>query len=121
MREWFHNNTRTLTGASNGLLKIKTKPKMLQGWQAYQALTYGQKWKTHVDKEWKIYKTEWEEEHPNEKPPKMRLQIMTEFIKEKYQNETDEMKKRCEQYQQACKETPVPNNFEMARNLQFQS
>lgn len=94
---------------------------MLQDWQAYQALTYEKKWKPHIDKEWEKYKTEWEVEHPNEKPPKRRIQIMTEFIKEKYKNETDEMKERCEEFRQARKESPVPNTSIADRNLHFQS
>jgi hypothetical protein len=31
-------------------------------------------------------------EHPNKKSPKTRFTIMNEFIKEKYENETNEMK-----------------------------
>ena len=93
---------------------------MLQDWQAYQALTYEQQWKPHVDEAWATYKTEWEAEHPNEKPPKKRIQIMVEFMKEKYKNETVEMKARCEEYRQARKDSPVPSQSGAARNLEFQ-
>ncbi|EDR04228.1 uncharacterized protein LACBIDRAFT_330706 [Laccaria bicolor S238N-H82] len=63
------------------ILKIKPKPKMLQEWQAYHALTYTKQWKPYVDNEWETYKKEWEAVNPNEKkPPKSRLQIMVEFI-----------------------------------------
>lgn len=93
---------------------------MLQGWQAYQALTYEQQWKAHVDKEWERYKTEWEIEHPNEKPPKKRIQIMADFMKEKYNNETDEMKARCETYRRARKESPDLNESDATKNHQFQ-
>ena len=104
----------------NGVLKINPKPKMLQGWQAYQVLTYEQQWKAHVDKEWEKYKMEWEVEHPNEKPPKKRIQIMSDFMKEKYENETDEMKVHCEKYRWARKENPDVNESDATRNLQFQ-
>ena len=98
------------------------KPKMLQSWQAYQALTYESQWKPHIDKEWAKYKLEWESQNPSVKPPKKRFTIMVEFIKEKFKNETEEMKSRCEEYRQSRKsETPVPmNDSEEARNLQFQ-
>ena len=121
MRDWFHNNSRNLSGGPRGaVLKIKSKPKMLQVWQAYHALTYESQWKPHVDKEWENYKAGWEVENPNEKPPKKRLQIMVEFMKEKFENKTEEMKARCEEYRLARKESPVPNESEKARNLGFQ-
>jgi hypothetical protein len=71
---------------------------MLQAWQAYHSLTYESKWKPFVDEKWQTYKTEWESEHPNEKPQKTRFEIMNEFIKEKFANETDNMKEQCETY-----------------------
>jgi hypothetical protein len=127
VREWFHNNTRNLYtnggigGARGAVLKIKSKPKMLQSWQAYHALTYESIWKLHVDKEWEKYKAEWEVENPNEKPPKKRLQIMVEFMKGKFDNESEEMKARCEEYRLARKESSTLNESEEARNLGFQS
>lgn len=93
---------------------------MLQSWQAYQALTYEQQWKVHVDKEWEKYTTEWEIEHPDEKPPKRRIQFMTDFMKEKYENETDEMKARCETYRRARKEDAELNESDANRNLLYQ-
>jgi DNA-directed RNA polymerase subunit L len=84
-------------------------------------LTYESKWKLHVNKEWKRYKEEWEVEHPNEKPPKTRFQIMNEFMKEKFAAETDKMKSECDQYQKAIKEeTPVQGSSTSAENCKFQ-
>lgn len=123
MRDWFHNNTRNLYSNGGGaVLKIKAKPKMLQDWQAYHALTYESQWKPHVDKEWEKYKARWEVENPDEKPPKKRLQIMVEFMKEKFKNETEEMKARCEEYRVARKESesPDPDESEEDRNRRFQ-
>jgi len=95
---------------------------MLQDWQAYHALTYETQWKPHVDKEWASYKMEWELQNPSEKPPKNRFTIMVEFMKEKFKNETEEMRLYCEEYRKARKsETPVPNDSEVARNVHFQS
>ena len=125
MREWFHNNTHLLTsnaGSSGDILKMVAKPKMLQCWQAYHALTYETKWKSHIDKEWAKYKMEWELENPSVKPPKNRFTIMVEFVKENFSNETEEMKLRCEEYQQTRQpETPALNDSPAARNFRFQS
>lgn len=93
---------------------------MLHPWQAYQALTYESQWKSEIDKEWKDYKTLWESEHPGENPPKGRFAIMNEFLKEKYENESDEMKDRCEKYRRSRKEeSPEDPQSLQARNLQF--
>jgi retron-type reverse transcriptase len=101
---------------------MKTKPRLLQDWQAYQALTYESKWKAIVDKEWGEYKLEWELAHPKETLPKKRFTFMVEFMKEKYKNETDEMKQKCEEYRKARKsETPGPSDSNTLRNLEFQS
>ena len=95
---------------------------MLQAWQAYHALTYESKWKPHVNKEWKRYKEEWESEHPNEKPPKTRFEIMNAFMKEKFESETEGMKISCEEYRRGLKEeTPVPGNSESTINQEFQA
>ena len=110
------------TGPRVNILKIKQKPKLLQDWQAYQALTYKNKWKPYVDKEWERYKREWASEHLNENPPKKCFTIMVEFMKEKFKHESKEMKQRCEDYQKSCKlESPVLNDSVAARNLAFQS
>lgn len=109
-------------GPSGSILKMKPRPKMLQDWQAYHALTYETQWKPHIDEEWTRYKNEWELQNSTEKPPKNRFMIMVDFIKEKFKNETEEMKLRCEEYRQARKsESPAPNNPQVEKNLQFQS
>ena len=123
IREWFHNNKRQLnSGGGTSLLKVSAPPKMLHPWQAYQALTYESKWKTEVDKEWKEYKNQWEADHPGEDPPKGRFVIMTEFMREKYRNESEEMKERCEQYRRSLKEeNPGLAQSLQTRNLQFET
>ena len=71
---------------------MAAKPKMLQAWQTYHALTYESQQKPQVDKEWAKYKLEWESQNPSEKPPKNWFTIMAELMKDKFQNETEEMK-----------------------------
>ena len=111
-----------LLQAGGGLLKVVPQPKMLHAWQAYQALTYESQCKTEVDKEWKEYKIQWESEHPGEDPPKGRFAIMNEFLREKYQNESDEMKERCKEYRRSLKqETPNKAESLQTRNFQFES
>jgi hypothetical protein len=121
-RNWFHNNTRTLTTGTNAglaILKIKSKPKLLQPWQAYQALTYESQWKADVDQAWDDYVAMWDTEHPDEKPEKKRLVFMMEFLKEKLAAETDEMKERVEEYRLSKKdESPGPVDD---KNLEIQS
>jgi len=100
---------------------MKTKLRLLQDWQAYQALTYESKWKAIVDKEWATYKTEWELEHPKETPLKNRFTFMVEFMKEKYKDETEEMKQKCEEYWMTRKsESPALADSDALRNLEFQ-
>jgi len=104
-RNWFHNHTQTQTlgAGSNALLKIKAKPKNLQAWQAYQALTYESQWKEVVDKAWSNYLAAWNTANPDEKPVKTRLVYLMEFMKEKLAAETDEMKEKVEEYRLSLK------------------
>ena len=89
---------------------------MLQAWQAYQTLMYESQWKPFVDEEWDRYRNEWVSEHLDKKPPKTRFTIMIEFIREKFVNETDEMKAQCEELRQTLKN---PDDEESA-NAEFQ-
>jgi hypothetical protein len=106
---------------SNAILKIKTKTKTLQAWQAYQALTYESQWKQEVDKAWGDYLATWNKTNPDEKPGKTRLVFLMEFMKEKLAAETDEMKDKVEEYRLSRKdESPAPVNLDDDRNLQIQ-
>jgi len=91
---WFHNNNRSLTSTTGarGVIKIKGKPKKLQDWQVYQHLTYESQWKTEINKGWDECQKAWMEAHPDEKMKMTRFEYMNTFIKEKYENETTEMK-----------------------------
>ena len=87
------------------------------------SISYESQWKTEVDKEWKEYKIKWESEHPGEDPPKGRFAIMNKFMREKYKNESDNMKECCKQYHRALKDG-IPAKLEAdllhTRNLQFE-
>ena len=123
-RNWFHNHTRThnLGSGSNAILKIKTKSRTLQAWQAYQALTYESQWREEVDNKWGDYLATWNTANPDEKPEKTRLVYLMEFMKEKLAAETDEMKQKVEEYRLSKKdESPAPFGSEHDRNLQIQS
>ena len=127
MISWFHNHTRTLTltrgNQSQSILNLKSKPKVLQGWQAYQALTYQREWKPDGDKAWEEYKTQWGSKHPDEKLEKTRFQIMIDFMKEKFAQAMPEILKQVEDYRMKVKEeSPVPSgDSEEAKNLKLQS
>jgi hypothetical protein len=103
---------------ARGVLNVKPKgqPKKLQLWQAYQALTYESKWKPDVDMAWSEYKNAWTSKHPDEKPPKNRFQIMIEFMKQKFEMESEDMKIRCEEY----REHQLEDNSDSTKNAEFQ-
>jgi hypothetical protein len=108
-----------------GILNVKPKaqPKKLQSWQAYHVLTYESKWNPDVNTAWTDYKNTWAAEHPNEKPPKNRFQIMVEFMKQKFEMETEDMKNRCEEYRaerQLKASSPDSEKSESAINTGFQ-
>jgi uncharacterized protein YijF (DUF1287 family) len=92
----------------------------LQGWQAYQALTYERQWKEEVDKTWGDYIATWNTEHPDEKPGKTRLVFLMEFMKEKLALETDEMKKEVDEYRLSMKEESPSADSDHERCLQIQ-
>jgi hypothetical protein len=108
------------------VLKIKSPPQLrkLQAWQAYHALTYESKWKPHVNKAWTTYKEVWVAEHGNEKPEKSRLEVMVEFMKAKFNEEDEDMKKRCEEYRKPemwAVLNPAKGKPQAAKNEAFQS
>jgi hypothetical protein len=121
---WFHNKSRAVNG-TKGILKVipAPRPKKLQAWQAYHALTYQSQWKPHIDTAWSEYQEAWTAEHPTEKPEKNRFQIMIEFIKQKYNEESEEMKKKCEEYRDERPEDrdSTPVKLESDINADFQA
>ena len=119
---WFHNKSRAVNGTHDVLKVIlPPRPKKLQPWQAYHALTYQDQWKTHIDTAWSEYPKAWKAEHTTEKPEKTRFQIMVEFMKQKYNEETEEMKKKCEEYERPEDHDPTPIKSEPDINSDFQT
>jgi hypothetical protein len=75
-----------------------------------------------VDTKWKEYQIQWESDHPGEDPPKKRFAIMNEFMREKYKNESDEMKERCKKYRRSLKEDAhILAESVQTRNLKFEA
>ena len=66
---------------------------------------------------------EWISKHPDSKPPKSQFQMMVEFMKEKYAEETPEMKAECEEYQKNQHDkSPIASVKEdTERNRDFQA
>ena len=86
-------------------------------------LAYSSKWKGVVDEKWDTYRAECISEHQDSKPPKSRFQMMVEFTKEKYAEETPEMKAECEEYRKSWPdESPVVSvNKDAGKNRDFQA
>lgn len=92
-----------------GSLKLRKKRKM-QAWQAYHTMTYESKWKAEIDREWKAYCERWEQsEHAEGEQAETRFNFMNTFIKDKFNNETEEVKKQVEEYRSNAVSGPSPN------------
>lgn len=80
---------------------------MLQKWQAYHRYrqTYDETWKSIVDKVWTDYKIQWEDENPGVAiPQSKRFEVMNEFIRKTFNDETPEKKQDVEEYRRKLKE-----------------
>jgi formylmethanofuran dehydrogenase subunit C len=55
-------------------------------------MTYETQWKAVVTKEWEMYKNKWEAENLGKEFNESRFAFMNSFIKEKYLEETEEVK-----------------------------
>ena len=95
IKAWFHNHTRGSTSGSGsrGLLKITGQSRLRQEWQVYQGMTYENKWKEIIDSEWDDYQKKWKADHPDTDLPQKRFTFMNSFLKEKYKEESEEVKK----------------------------
>jgi hypothetical protein len=80
---------------------------LLQRWQAYHRYrqTYDETWKSTVDKVWIDYKNQWEIENLGEAIPRnKRFEVMNEFIRKTFNDETPEKKQEVEEYRRKLKE-----------------
>lgn len=64
------------------------------------------KWKAVIDTEWAQQCDNWLTTHPGEAMPGCRLTFMNNFMKEKFKEETDEVKKEVEDFLNKSSEEP---------------
>jgi hypothetical protein len=85
---------------------LKGNPKLLQKWQAYHRYrqTYDASWKTTVEKTWTDYKNQWEAENPGDAVPNKRFEVMNEFIRKTFSEETPKIMQEVEDYRRKLKE-----------------
>jgi hypothetical protein len=105
LRAWFHNHTRKGGSGSQprGVLKIKGKYKGPQEWQVYEQMPYGSKWKPDINKEWAALDAEWASQNPNIKNPKSLFVFRNEFLKAKYAEEPEDVKKLVQERREQLK------------------
>lgn len=92
---WFFNHTRASSSGSDSrnLLKLSTKNRTLQGFQAYSRLYYETKLKDVIDKEYKVHT----ETVPKEEQ-KTRFAFAAALTKTLLDSESDEVKAEVEAY-----------------------
>ena len=66
-------------------------------------MTYKTQWKTIVDEEWEKYRSAWKAKNPGEEPDETRFSFITSFMRQKYQEETDEVRKDVKKRQEELK------------------
>ena len=97
------------------MIKLGKTKRVKQPWQAYHKMTYESKWKPEIDKQWEEYTKMWKQEHPGEPVAKTRFAFMNDFMREKYDMETPEMKQKVEEYRHEAK-----NNESTDTNKMYQ-
>jgi len=120
IKAWFHNHKRpSVSGGqlkgpkerSTSILNLR-KRRMLQPCQAYHVLTYESKWKVEINHKWEAFNVAWAKDHPGEPIKKTRFEFMNNFIREKYQAETPEMKQRVEDFRSKTSEKSINKGFQ---------
>lgn len=94
---WFHNHTRGASSGTGkrGVLKLRSKTKLLQPWQAYQSLYYKTKLRPLVDAAWGTYKAGFA---AGTKPEKSRFAFMNDMVQDLYEAETAEVREKVEEH-----------------------
>lgn len=90
---------------------MKTQ-KTLQEWQVYQVMTYNTQWKAVISKEWETYKSSWEAENPGKEFSESWFVFMNSFIKQKYLEETEEVKISVRKRQEELKDAFEPEGLQ---------
>jgi hypothetical protein len=86
---------------------LKGNPKLLQKWQAYHKYrqTYDTTWKATVEDVWTNYKSEWDAENPGVSIPRNKgFEVMNEYIRRMYNDETPGKKEEVEEYRRKLKD-----------------
>ncbi|KAF8345715.1 hypothetical protein F5887DRAFT_1074141 [Amanita rubescens] len=96
--QWFHNNTRATSSAvaKKDVIPIKKSAKRLAPWQAYQK-KYWNVLKPIVDE---LYDAHIKGLSENEKP-KPKIQLQSEIVRQRYENESEAVKTSVEEYVQS--------------------
>jgi len=98
---WFHNHTRATTSGTGkrGVLKLG-KPRLLQPWQAYQAMYYDDKMKGELTS---LYDTYLSKTVAQGEKPQGRFAFINVYMKDAYKNASDEVKGKVEEYRQGSR------------------
>jgi ABC-type transport system involved in cytochrome c biogenesis ATPase subunit len=73
-------------------------------------MTYETQWKPDVDQLWEEYKVAWIRDNPEQPLDKTQFKFMASFMREKYENETPEVKTKVEEYHQTVTKSPTEIN-----------
>lgn len=70
----------------------------MQAWQAYHTMTYENKWKATIESQWQAHCAEWEQSHPGEAMTVTQFIFMNNFMKERYNEETEAVKQEVKEF-----------------------
>ena len=96
---------------------------MLQKWQAYHRYrqTYDETWKMTLEKVWTDYKSQWEAENPEITIPRTKhLEVINEYIKKEFEDESPEKKQEVEDYRKRLKDD-VDEVLDEDQNVNYQT
>ena len=83
-------------------------------------MTYETRWKKVVDEEWEKYKSEWEDEKPGVEPDETRFTFITSFMRQKYQEETEEVREDVKKHREELKAQIEEEGEGDEKNLAYQ-
>jgi len=79
--------------------------------QAYHDLTYEEIWKPIIDVEWDYHLKIWKADNQGQVPDKKnRFVFMNNFMRDRYNEEDEEMKQRVEEHRQANSRDTSPDD-----------
>ena len=84
---------------------------MWQPVQAYHDLTYEQIWKPIINIEWEYYLKNGNADNQGQAPDKNRFAFMNHFMRDRYNEEDEEMKQRVEEHRQTKSRDTSPDDL----------